>query len=184
MFLLHSSNSCSFGLNYEDSPYKNEQNSKVVFSALKTALCIEIMEDMIMSKTTAQNNPKTLIDSSKSMAPTHQKKRKKKSKKPKRRKGIIIAAVMDENNKSSLDAQEKVLRRLAATENIYVTDVYRFTEFILPDHEIVPKLKELIDLNEIEVILCQSRLRLSANICNVLDFEILLFEHGAEVIYL
>lgn len=137
-----------------------------------------------MSKTTVHNNPKTIVDSSQSMAPTPYRKKKRKSKKPKRRNGVIIASIANDELFGFFEAQERVLRRIAATENIYVTKVYRVVGKVLPDHEIIPFIKAQVEINEIEVVLCQSRFRLSTNICDILDFEIFLEDHGAEILYL
>ena len=101
-----------------------------------------------------------------------------------RRKGIIIASVTDESLFDFIEAQERVMRRVAHMNNIHVVEVYRVIGDILDSKDLLEQIKEKVGINDYEVILSQSRYRLSSDICDVLNFEIFLAEHGAEIIYL
>ena len=131
-----------------------------------------------------KNNEKTIPNSSAKMAPAPKKSKKRKPKREKRRKGIIIASVNDAELSVFLDAQEKVMRRIAHQHNIYVVEVFRVIGDILDSKELMKQIKEFIEINEYEVVLTQSRYRLSTDICDILNFEIFIVEHGAEIIYL
>lgn len=133
---------------------------------------------------TKKNNEKTIPYSSSNKAPVPKKNKKRKPKSERRRKGIIIASVTDESLSVFLEAQEKVMRRIAHQKNVNVVEVYRVIGNILDSKKLVDQIKELVGINEYEVILAQSRYRLSSNICDVLDFEIFIVEHGAQIIYL
>lgn len=117
-------------------------------------------------------------------SPPVKKRKKTKSKKLARKKGCIITTVSSDSLDVFLDAQERVLRILAATHNIHVVKVHRLVGDLLSKEDLVKQIKELVEINEIEVILAQSRYRLGSNICDILDFEIFIIEHGAEVLYL
>ena len=101
-----------------------------------------------------------------------------------RRKGIIIASVTDESLFDFIEAQERVMRRVAHMNNIHVVEVYRVIGDILDSKDLLEQIKEKVGINDYEVILSQSRYRLSSDNCDVLNFEIFLAEHGAEIIYL
>ena len=125
-----------------------------------------------------------IVNPNLSKSPPIKKRKKTKSKKPARKKGCIITTVSSDSLEVFLDAQERVLRRLAATHNIHVVQVHRLVGDLLSKEDLVKKIKELVEINEYEVILAQSRYRLGSNICDVLDFEIFVIEHGAEMLYL
>ena len=76
------------------------------------------------------------------------------------------------------------MRRVAHMNNIHVVEVYRVIGDILDSKDLLEQIKEKVGINDYEVILSQSRYRLSSDICDVLNFEIFLAEHGAEIIYL
>ena len=101
-----------------------------------------------------------------------------------RRKGIIIASVTDESLFDFIEAQERVMRRVAHMNNIHVVEVYRVIGDILDSKDLLEQIKEKVGINDYEVILSQSRYRLSSDICDVLNFENFLAEQGAEIIYL
>jgi|GEM_PF-4434648 len=131
-----------------------------------------------------KNNEKTVYNSSQKMAPVPKRGKKRKSKKEKRRKGIIITSVADETLSIFLEAQEKVMRRVAEQHNVNVVEVFKIVGNVLDSKKLMQQIKEFVEINEYEVILIQSRYRLSTNICDILDFEIFIVEHGAEIIYL
>ena len=125
-----------------------------------------------------------IVNPNQSKSPPIKKRKKTKSKKPARKKGCIITTVSSDSLNTFLDAQERVLLRLAATNNIHVVKVYCLVGDLLSKEDLVKQIKELVEINEYEVILAQSRYRLGSNICDILDFEIFVIEHGAEMIYL
>ncbi|MBP3398598.1 MAG: recombinase family protein [Erysipelotrichaceae bacterium] len=131
-----------------------------------------------------KNNEKSVYNSSPKMAPVPKKGKMRKSKKEKRRKGIIITSVADETLTVFLEAQEKVMRRVAEQHNVHVVEVFKVFGNVLDSKKLMRQIKEFVEINEYEVILTQSRYRLSTNICDILDFEIFIVEHGAEIIYL
>lgn len=135
-------------------------------------------------RTNKKNNEKSVYNSSPKMAPVPKKGKMRKSKKEKRRKGIIISSVTDETLSVFLEAQEKVMRRVAEQHNVYVVEVFKVFGNVLDSKKLMKQIKEFVEINEYEVILTQSRYRLSTNICDILDFEIFIVEHGAEIIYL